>query len=676
LTQAAEQILWRAPTRVRAACFRVCAWCWCLAVFFLACSPFGVARAADEPFYLIGPGDGLEITVRNEPELSRSIVVRPDGRLTVPLVEDLAASGLTPTELAKAIENRLTAYIQDPVVSVTVLSPSGVFDERIRIVGYVGQPASMPYQAGLTVLDAITQIGGLDIYADGNAATIKRRTADGTEEIKLRLDDLIRRGDLTANVALRPGDIIIVPEGFFDGINSIDYGAITSLTYTDNINLQSSGAKTSALIYRAGGDINASTDMARFQGNLNGYLDLVFITDDTNPSLDGRVVGRSTSELARNHLYLDVDIGYNRVLLDAGRGQSASSNVPTNRDNTITLSASPWLVHRVGDFADSIWRYRISPVVIDSTTNPNSLTHSVSNGLTGRNTSRKFGWNLFTNVGQTIRDTSSVNTPLTDTTEFADTNLSLNYAILRSFSVIGGIGYIYRSGDRVQGVNQADGIMWDAGFDWTPGPRTSLSATYGQRDQDTVYSGALRHSFSPYTDLTVTYSDHLLTDQERFVQSLSNSTTNSQGQIIDPSTGLPLNPNSSSANFTAATTRTQLLQGSVRHGGVNGSLTLFGSANRQTGGFNSDLDTYRLSLMGTRGLSRMLSANGSLNYTRDDFDVGGRVDDIYFLNAGLVYQIHRQASANFNYSFQDHNSTLPSREFTENTASVGLSIRF
>ncbi len=164
--------------------------------------------------YLIGPGDTLNIQVWRNPELSTSVPVRPDGKVTAPLIEDLVAIGKNPTALAREIETQLKKYIQDPVVTVIVTTFVGPTSEQIRIVGAAARPAALPYKQNMTVLDAMIAVGGITEFAAGNRAVLLR-TAEGNKEYDLRLRDLLKRGDVSANVDLRPGDVVIIPESFF-----------------------------------------------------------------------------------------------------------------------------------------------------------------------------------------------------------------------------------------------------------------------------------------------------------------------------------------------------------------------------------------------------------------------------------------------------------------------------
>jgi len=165
--------------------------------------------------YIIGPGDSLTIFVWRNPELSQGVTVRPDGKLTVPLVEDLIASGKTSTQLAREIEAVLATYIKEPLVTVIVGGFQGAYSTQVRVLGEATQPLSLPYQDEMTVLDVMIAVGGLTEFADGNKAQIVR-TVDGKQVQSLvRLEDLVRDGDISANVPMAPGDIIIIPEAWF-----------------------------------------------------------------------------------------------------------------------------------------------------------------------------------------------------------------------------------------------------------------------------------------------------------------------------------------------------------------------------------------------------------------------------------------------------------------------------
>jgi polysaccharide export outer membrane protein len=173
------------------------------------------APASDTSKYLIGPGDTLQISVWHNPELSTTAPVRPDGRISTPLVIDVVAAGRTPEELGHDIEARLRKYVADPLVTVIVSSFVGPYSQQVRIVGEAAAPKSLPYVSHMTVLDAMIAVGGLTPYASGNRAKLVRKQNGRETETTLRLSDLLKSGDLGANTELQPGDIIIIPQSFF-----------------------------------------------------------------------------------------------------------------------------------------------------------------------------------------------------------------------------------------------------------------------------------------------------------------------------------------------------------------------------------------------------------------------------------------------------------------------------
>jgi polysaccharide export outer membrane protein len=167
--------------------------------------------------YIIGSGDSLSVFVYHNTDLSEGGVgVRPDGRISVPLIEDITAAGKTPTQLARDIEERLKKYIQDPIVTVIVRSFVGPLNRQIRVIGEATEPEAISYRDNMTVLDVMIATKGLTKFAAGNRAVIVRHGPDGKEHhITLRLDDLIKNGDISQNVEMQPGDTLIIPQSWF-----------------------------------------------------------------------------------------------------------------------------------------------------------------------------------------------------------------------------------------------------------------------------------------------------------------------------------------------------------------------------------------------------------------------------------------------------------------------------
>eukprot|EP00697_Spironema_sp_BW2_P004748 gnl/Spiro4/16434_TR8832_c0_g1_i1.p1 gnl/Spiro4/16434_TR8832_c0_g1~~gnl/Spiro4/16434_TR8832_c0_g1_i1.p1 ORF type:complete len:208 (+),score=17.50 gnl/Spiro4/16434_TR8832_c0_g1_i1:811-1434(+) len=165
--------------------------------------------------YVIGPFDQIQVFVWRSPELSATVRVRPDGRISVPLIDDLVVAGKTPSEVGHEIEQKLSSFVKDAVVTVIMVSMSGPLDRQVRVIGEASKPQSIFYQSGMTVLDVVVQSGGLTLYAAGNRSSIVR-VVDGKQiNYRVRLDDLLKGGDITANVPIAPGDIIIIPQSYF-----------------------------------------------------------------------------------------------------------------------------------------------------------------------------------------------------------------------------------------------------------------------------------------------------------------------------------------------------------------------------------------------------------------------------------------------------------------------------
>ncbi len=165
--------------------------------------------------YLIGPGDMVNIIVWRNPEVSLTVAVRPDGKITTPLVEDLMASGKTSTALARDIEKALGKFIQQPVVTVIVTGFVGPYSEQIRVIGQAAKPQALPYRQGMSLMDVLITVGGITDFAAGNKASIIRTINGQQQKVGVRLFDLIRNGDISANISMRPGDVLVIPESFF-----------------------------------------------------------------------------------------------------------------------------------------------------------------------------------------------------------------------------------------------------------------------------------------------------------------------------------------------------------------------------------------------------------------------------------------------------------------------------
>lgn len=177
--------------------------------------PVATGDAEYSTRYTIAPGDSVQIFVWRNPEVTTSVTVRPDGLLTAPLLEDIPTAGKTPTQLARDLEKELSTYLRDPLVTVIVNGFVGTYRDQIRVVGEATRPQALLYRDSMTLLDVMIAVGGITDFADGNNATLVRFIEGKQSEFRIRIDDLIRNGDIHANVDMRPGDILIIPEAWF-----------------------------------------------------------------------------------------------------------------------------------------------------------------------------------------------------------------------------------------------------------------------------------------------------------------------------------------------------------------------------------------------------------------------------------------------------------------------------
>lgn len=615
--------------------------------------------------YLIGPGDQLLITVRREEELSGTTTVRPDGRITIPLVEDLPAAGKTPVELADDIAERLAQYLTDPMVTVSLESGTGDLSQQIRVLGEATEPSSIAYRQGITVLDAITSVGGLTQDADGNSAIIVRRRGEDVEQIPLRLDDLIKTGDSSANVALMPGDVIVIPEGFLTGEWTIEYRANASQTISDNIDLEDGSDREFGTITRAGPGFTLQGNTTRVRASVDADIDGVAQLggDDEGFSVDPSITGSSTTEISPDFFFFDLNGSISRQLLNSRNASGGGGASTDNTDFLVTFSASPYLVHRLADFADVEWRYRITPVVVDSGNNSDVLSHEGSVRLDSGDDFNALDWTWTNSVGQEVRDE--------DGTTSADTDLELTYQLIQGFSLIGAIGYEYRDGDD-NDDNNFDGVTWRTGFRWEPSPNLTAEATFGRRDDDESLDASLSYQISPKTSVRASYREELETSQGRVASNVA-------GLGVDPDTGGlddDFDDDVGPFTFDDETRRVKTFQLSADHSSGRNTFGLSSLVGMSEDGTDGDEDFYRASVSWDRTLSQTLSLNTGASYDRSEFDEDNRTDDTYRANVGLNYSITSNAQASVSYSFQARDSNEADESFLENAITVGIGVTF
>ncbi|WP_282605895.1 XrtA/PEP-CTERM system exopolysaccharide export protein [Pelagibius sp. Alg239-R121] len=625
------------------------------------------------PDYLIGPGDVIELLVLRNPDLSGVYTVRPDGRVSTPLIEDLVIVGHTPTTLARELEEKLSVYVQDPIITVIVRSFVGDLRQQIRVVGAAQQPRAVAFRDRMTVLDVMIAVGGLSSGADGNSAILLRREGDGEErrQIELRLDDLVDGGDSSANVAMEPGDVIIIPEGFFSGDWRVTPTISFNQTFTDNVDLDPDGQEEEAFISTVSPGITFSANAARirwaFSGdvalsNQNGGEDEGFNADiDLNSS--GNV------EVFEDLFFIDGSASVSQEVLNNDTADSGSDDNNSNRDTIQNYRFSPYLQNRFGDFASAETRYRLSQVFIDSDDVSNTTEHELSYNLSSGEDFTQFTWRLALSASEA---TSSDD----DDVSRRDINFTTTYAVTRQFFLIGTVGY--QQFDDGDSDNDISDPTWRTALRWQPSSRTQVEVGYGQSDDETSFDGTVRYDISPRTRFTASYDETLRTSQEALGRNLDNIVFNPDtgqfengdtGQVVDSANDLPF-------EVDDETTRV-----STFRMGLNGSRgrNTFGSNFRiqteDNGGGDEDQTEYGLRADWGRTLNNRTRFNTSGEYEYND--LGDSIETEYTFRSGLSYSVFNNVSASVNYTFRLRESdTSSDDEFMENAVTVGLSATF
>ena len=633
--------------------------------------PVATPLAQAQQTYLIGPGDVLEVDVRRHEDLSMSVTVRPDGRVSMPLVEDLLVFGKTPEQVADDIAERLSEFVIDPLVTVAVVSGVGDPTQQVRVVGEAADPQAFSYRSGMTLLDAIVEAGGLSREADGNGAVIVRQTNGSTREIPVRLADLVRDGDSTANVLLEPGDVIVIPEGFLTGEWTISYSVSASETFSDNIDQDPDGEREVGFITRAGPNVVISGNTARVTASLSADLAGVLQTggDEEGFSLDPSIAGVSTTELSPDLLFFDLSASVSRQLLDTRESSSGSGASTSNRDTVAVLTASPYLIHRLGDYADVEWRYRVSPVLVDSNDNSDVLSHEGSLQLDSGTEFRRFSWDWVNRVRQEVRQDE-------DDIVSANTDFGVTVPVWNGFSLLGNAGYEFRDGDEDEDDN-FDGITWRAGFSWQPNPDLSLEATYGRTDDDENLNASLSYQVGAKTSINANYTETLETSQQTAISNLAGATIDPDtGEVIDGDSGLGFDGDSDPSNFDDETTRTRTFRLFANHVSGLNTFGLSGTAGSSEGGSDGDEDFYGASATWGRSLSTDINLSSGASYDRSQFDQDDRKEDTYGANLGLSYSLTSNAQASLRYNFQLRDSTEDDDSFFENAVTLGIAVSF
>ena len=620
------------------------------------------------PFYKIGVGDTLRVVVWRFPDLSTSATVRPDGFISLPLVEDLRIAGLTPTEASEAVQERLTEFIQDPLVTVVVDGAVGTLDQQIRVIGEAAQPRALPWRRGMRVADVIISAGGLAPNADGNGAVLLRQEGETTRELPLRLDDLIDRGDLSANLMMQPGDVIVIPEGFFSGDWTVTYGAASDITFTDNLDLDPDGEEDAGVIFRVGPNISVAADAARIQGELSAQVFLVEeFSESIETSIDADVVGTVTAELVEQRVFVDASAAISQLTTNNERAESGAEANTSGQEFVQAYRISPYLVSRLGSFADNELRYDGSAVFIDSDDASNTITHRLSSNFTSGRDFTFLGWSLGSSISEEFSDDG-------DDISRRDANFSLFYPLpfYRSLTLEGSVGYRVLENDGNE-EDDIDGITWRTGFSWIPNPRFESTAGVGSDAETIVFDGDIRYEATPRLTLRASYVEETTTQQDRIVNNLPTT-----GQGID---NFNESPNNFSIDDGVTRTRTISVGANWQKRNVTTSLNL---AYEEESEDVSDLDSadeesfivnYNINV----GLARDWTFVGNFrgNWTeRSESDDDDDTEVEIFPSLRLEYQLAPNINTNLTYTYSRRFADDEEDEFTENAVTLGGSIRF
>ncbi len=633
------------------------------AAVLLACRVFTTAEAqALSEDYLIGPGDRLAIIVLNEPELSMEVTVRPDGRLSSPLIQDLLVSGRSARDITAKIGSRLGKYLRNPQVTVIVREAVGTLSQQIRIVGAVVQPQAVAFRSGITLLDVMKTVGGLSPFADGNDAIVLRQEHGRTKQIPVRIADLMEDGDISANVAMMPRDVLVIPEGFFSGNLSLLPSIEFRGEYSDNIDLKPSGEEESAFIMRVIPRLRVRADLARVKAALDGTLDTFYQTggDLKGANLRGKLTGTSTTEVVSDLLFFDLRAAIDQEILN-NRNPSSESDEETVQRYLI----SPYVRNHLGKFADTEIRYMGSHVVTGSDNGDDT-----SNGARFAVSSGQAFPTLLWDVDAIIVDQDGEG----DDVSRRRMGLGIEYLVDRSFSPLASAGYEKFDDQDLD----FEGPTWHAGFRWRPGKRMELLATYGRRDDEDSLAVNLQYKIGPRLPLVASYVEMLETLEERLMRNLGFIGIDEEtSALIDTRTQLPFTPRTSPFSVQDSTTRIKWFRATLPlEWGVN-SFALVADIGEQETVATGETEKVKSVLASwTRQLSARMTLNLTGDYKNIDFSGENRKDDRYAISGTISYRILENLEGTLSYRLRQNSSNDDEAEYTENGVALGIRINF
>ncbi len=662
-------------------------------------APAPVDRVA--PTYILAPGDIIAVQVRGQPDLSNTLTIRPDGRVSIPLADDVMAAGLTPLDLTAALEERLAPFIQNPIVTVTVTSAGGAFEQQIRVIGmaagpdYIGggslisrqpaQPRAIRFVEGITLLDVINQVGGLSPFADGNSAYIQRQV-DGTQtRIAAPLDDLIEESDITKNIRLEPGDTIVVPESYFSGVWTTTFGMGAFLTFTDNVNLTPDEFKNSALIFSLTPSISTRGASPRVAGGLDAQFNLNFREVFGDNNLDTRegfdptltLLGTFTGEVVRDVLFADLGASISQQSNDFGSGVSRSEFVNANERPVATFRFSPYVPLRFGQNATSQFRYTLTGTVEGEsdfniintleTSEATSIQHRFDAAVSSGDAAADFGaWTLSGYVSRELRSER-------DDIDSAAAQVDYAFPIQPRLVGIATVGWQYR--DAGQDGRRINDPIGAAGVRWTPNRRLTLGASVGQRDGRFNVAFNSSYQISPRSQFFANYAEGEGTTAQLAAGNLGFLAVNPiTGNFVDNRTRSPFEQ-----RFLGNISTESSFNRAFRAGfSTQQNRSTFNTTFRFISQEQDDEDEAerRFNLEGRWRYQLSLRSNTSVSFTVGRNDLITREDTTIGAGARYSYSVLQNVSLSASYDFQKRFSTLSTSRFTENVGTIGISGNF
>ena len=442
-----------------------------------------------------------------------------------------------------------------------------------------------------------------------------------------------------------------------------------SETFTDNEDLRPNGQKDPALVTQITPGIGILGTGARLNVALNSSLSARYqAINDNQMDVDVNLAGTANAEVVRDLFFIDAAASISQEALDDRAATSASSANRANLDTVQTYTVSPYLRHRLGNFADAEERYSFTRSDQSGGTISDSITHTVRFSLTSGRDFTQLLWNI--SASATKEQESDDENELE---RRADVNLE--YVVDRHLSVLGSAGFEdFDFGAGRAGISEP---TWSAGLRIRPGPKTEIQGTFGRRFGGQSINASLRHDITSRTSLTVSVATTLDEPQSRFSRDLSFISVDAQGNLIDARTGQPFSANTNALGFSNERQRTTTYTATLSTTRGRNAFTIAATRQNQEGLFSGVEDNSTIvNASWNRQLSRKINLATSASYERSEFGADNRDDNEYTGRASLNYRIFENASANLSYTFRRRESTNSASEFTENTVTLGASYSF